>query len=219
MDERVQRWRGLGWAYWIVFGVIPICAGLMVSLNPHSNAGDLVEFLFSASLGVSVLLAVLVVPERRPWIWGVVAIVWFAGLLFWQPMLADLYFRVDYARMSSKYGTPLNVVRARHEIHNYWAALTTMTVSAGLAFALTRSWRSFALVVVPIVLLLCSRWVSHFIEAAIILWLPLFAGALVLWAFPKRIRPFPAHACQSCGYDLRGLESDSKCPECGSRPC
>jgi hypothetical protein len=37
----------------------------------------------------------------------------------------------------------------------------------------------------------------------------------LIWAIRERGRVFPDTACQSCGYDLRGLEA-AACPECGA---
>jgi hypothetical protein len=46
------------------------------------------------------------------------------------------------------------------------------------------------------------------------LW-PLAAASVLATIWAWRRRPFPPGRCSSCGYDLRGLESDH-CPECGT---
>ncbi len=40
---------------------------------------------------------------------------------------------------------------------------------------------------------------------------------LIPWGLRERLRVLPPHACQACGYDLRGLDSPT-CPECGTLP-
>lgn len=47
------------------------------------------------------------------------------------------------------------------------------------------------------------------------LWpVPVVAGGVWLWRW-RRAAARPAHACQGCGYDLRGAKA-GVCPECGA---
>lgn len=40
-------------------------------------------------------------------------------------------------------------------------------------------------------------------------------GSLILWAVLERRKAVPELMCQSCGYDLVGIQGDACCPECG----
>jgi hypothetical protein len=43
----------------------------------------------------------------------------------------------------------------------------------------------------------------------------LTVGSLLVWAVLERRKVLPEHMCESCGYDLAGLEDVTACPECG----
>ncbi len=44
-------------------------------------------------------------------------------------------------------------------------------------------------------------------------------GSLLVWAVLGRRKVLPEHMCESCGYDLAGLEDVTACPECGGSTC
>ena len=46
-------------------------------------------------------------------------------------------------------------------------------------------------------------------------WNPLLFALLMFIAVRARLDAWPTHACQSCGYDLRGIKT-GVCPECGA---
>lgn len=45
--------------------------------------------------------------------------------------------------------------------------------------------------------------------------------SLAFWWYNRKTRSHNtniSHECGSCGYDLRGLDEDTRCPECGAVP-
>jgi hypothetical protein len=70
----------------------------------------------------------------------------------------------------------------------------------------------------------CVQWLPEFerfgarFSLAVPLWLPWLAVAgFTVWR-RRADRLIVPQACNTCGYDRRGLAADAKCPECGTTP-
>jgi len=60
-----------------------------------------------------------------------------------------------------------------------------------------------------------SGWANSMgVELLMWLWNPLLFALLMFVAVRARLRLWPEYACQTCGYDLRGITA-GVCPECG----
>lgn len=55
---------------------------------------------------------------------------------------------------------------------------------------------------------------------AMAVWVPVFAGQAYLFVqlsrLRRRLRAADGMLCPTCAYDLRGVERDAPCPECGA---
>ncbi len=210
MTRRAKKWWLIGAAAWLAFGVAP---GFVSILDPYFSL-----VLYSVAGGLGVLAALLIHPLPRRWGFGVLALAWCFGWFYWQNLVwqaaeAGVRALIRVGAIKSSSG-PLG---------NFGHVLMLMLIlscliTSALLMLMTRSRRVLVLTLIPAIAFTAS-WVFGFalpwVDA---IWHIVVIGALMLWAVPKRIHPpprFPAHACQRCGYDLRGLENTGKCPECG----
>ena len=97
-----------------------------------------------------------------------------------------------------------------------------------VAWRWRRRWQGFAAIVAgtPPIFLSAQLdiWLVNELFHEDVHWLLMmafaFAGVIVFIGLLLAVQPraHPAHACQECGYDLRGLAS-TLCPECGNDSC
>ncbi len=210
MMKRAKKWWLIGAAAWLVFGLSPVL------YDPFAEYFDWVLLPYSVAGGLGVLSALLIHPGRPRWAWSVATLIWCFGWFYWFGILWTVSGHVVTWLINTELIMPStgSLGNFDHEISIVLIVSAALTVA--LLVGLTRSTRVALITSIP-VLVYTAEWVTDIaVPLSDHLWHPIVIGALILWAVPKRIHPFPAHACQSCGYDLRGLEPATKCPECGN---
>ncbi len=211
MTPRSKKWWLIGAAAWLACSVAP---ALLFLIDDWESG---FPFLWlSASGGLGVLSAILIRPRPPRWLWGAITLIWCFGWIYWVQLVWEV---AETIVVVLEYYSAIAPSRGFMAYFGYELAVTLILscfITTILLTLLTRSWRVFLLTLIPAALF-GAAWAFGFDAPWVdMIWHPIVIGALIHWAVPKRIHPFPAHACQSCGYDLRGLEPDAKCPECGS---
>ncbi len=218
LSQRTQKWILAGIVIWLMCGVLPANYLYLVIVSglAEQNIQSL-TIVYGLVLGVATIAAIFIHPKRSGRIAASIALLWIIPWGFW----IQLFGIVRMLNGAEAMARPRNNSISFDEWLGFLAMPSSAMLTALLLGAITRSWRVLLGVVCASLLLgmiyLPDGSISNHTKLiGFYLWHPIVVGTLMLWAIPKRIRPFPAHACQSCGYDLRGLESGMKCPECGN---
>lgn len=208
MNARAKKWWLIGGGVWVMCGVVPS----VITISEPQTA-----FVFySIAGGLGVLSALLISPQPRRWAWGAITLLWCFGWFLWQrwiwiPAGHIVDGLIHAGAISSSNGPTGNLGDAFMAMIILSSLITTL-----LLVGVTRSGWVCGLTLIPPALYLVDWLLGLHIPLSDRLWHAMIIGALMIWAVPRRVRPFPTHRCQSCGYDLRGLEFGAKCPECGA---
>ncbi len=94
-----------------------------------------------------------------------------------------------------------------------------IVTSGVLVLAMSRGSRLEGLLLIGLPTLVVA-WVSGFAGPMVstVISTMVYVGLCLAWAVWTRlgVKQFPRWACERCGYDLRGLRAEARCPECGA---
>jgi len=175
----------------------------------------------SIPTGIAVLIAFKLLPYRIHWL---IQLVLFLVCSFWFLVVLEVYLVFTRTGFFDDY------------LSNQLLEVFGIVFVGGVVVFLTRSrvvlvlWGMAALLV-----FVNALWYSNYGESplvSVILFYPfdsyfytslslvfdlLTIGSLLVWAVLERRKVLTEHMCESCGYDLIGLEDVTACPECGEK--